>query len=186
MHDAIRWFKCKLKPPKNQIEIKDNHGHTTKVHCRDVKKIPMIKKVCQLYGEEQLGKVREGRKAVPSSKMPDLGWDIAETQLQEENEAEGIQELPGTITPLTAVPLQVMITIVILITTMKQHLKSHIQKISGIARKTAQVIKSVIIRTSRNNYTQNIREIYKTAALAITISDQYNGPYQLEEQTPNG
>ena len=67
---------------KNQVEIKDNHGHTTKVHHRDVKKIPMTDKVCQLYEEEQLGKVREGRKAVPSSKMPELGWDIAETQLQ--------------------------------------------------------------------------------------------------------
>ena len=26
---------------KNQVEIKDNHRHTTKVHHRDVKKIPM-------------------------------------------------------------------------------------------------------------------------------------------------
>ena len=26
---------------KNQVEIKDNHGHTMKVHHRDVKKIPM-------------------------------------------------------------------------------------------------------------------------------------------------
>ena len=58
---------------KNQIEIKDNHRHTTKVHRRDVKKIPMTEKVCQLYEEEQTGKVREGRKAVPSSKMLDLG-----------------------------------------------------------------------------------------------------------------
>ena len=33
---------------KNQVEIKDNHGHTTKVHCRDVKKIPMTEKICQL------------------------------------------------------------------------------------------------------------------------------------------
>ena len=66
---------------KNQIEIKDNHGHTTKVHHRDVKKIPVTEKVCQLYEEEQVGKVREGQKAVPNSKMPDLGWDIAETQL---------------------------------------------------------------------------------------------------------
>ena len=67
---------------KNQIEIKDNHSHTTKEHCRDIKKIPMTEKVCQLYEEEQLGKVREGKKAVPKSKMPDLGLDIAEAQLQ--------------------------------------------------------------------------------------------------------
>ena len=49
---------------KNQVEIKDNHGHTTKVHCKDVKKIPMTEKVCQLYEEEQIGKVRNGRKAI--------------------------------------------------------------------------------------------------------------------------
>ena len=73
---------------KNQIEIKDNHGHTTKVHHKDVKKIPMTKKVCQLYEEEQIGKIREGRKAVPTNKMPDLGWDIAETLTVEENKGE--------------------------------------------------------------------------------------------------
>ena len=58
---------------KNQVEIKDNHGHITKVHRRDVKKIPMTEKVCKLYEEEQTEKTREGRKAVPTSKMPDLG-----------------------------------------------------------------------------------------------------------------
>ena len=30
---------------KNQVEIKDNHSHITKVHRRDVKKIPMTEKV---------------------------------------------------------------------------------------------------------------------------------------------
>ena len=29
---------------KNQIEFKDNHGHLTKVHGKDVKKIPMTEK----------------------------------------------------------------------------------------------------------------------------------------------
>ena len=111
---------------KNQIEIKDNHGHTTKVHCRDVKRIPMTEKVCQLYEEEQVGKLREGRKAVPSSKMPDLGWDIAVTQLQKRNKAEEVQKLSATDTLLTAVPLQAMLTIAILITTILEHLKSYI------------------------------------------------------------
>ena len=49
----------------------------------------MTEKVCQLYEEEQTGKLREGRKAVPSSKMPDLGWDIAETQLQKDQKFRG-------------------------------------------------------------------------------------------------
>ena len=39
----------------------------------------MTEKVCQLYEEDQIGKVKEGKKAVLSSKMPDLGSDIAET-----------------------------------------------------------------------------------------------------------
>ena len=47
---------------KNQVEIKENHGHTTKVHHRDIKKTPMTGKVCQLYEEEQLGKVRQAEK----------------------------------------------------------------------------------------------------------------------------
>ena len=38
-----------------------------------MKKIPITEKICQLYEKEQIGKVRNGRKAVPSSKMPDLG-----------------------------------------------------------------------------------------------------------------
>ena len=78
---------------KNQVEIKDNHGHITKVHRRDVKKISMTEKVCKLYEEEQIGKTRKGRKAVPTSKMPDLAWDIAETQLIQENQKENNQNL---------------------------------------------------------------------------------------------
>ena len=91
---------------KNQIEIKDNHGHTTKVHHKDVKKIPMAEKVCQLYEEEQVGKTREGRKAVPANKMPDLGWDITETLSIEENERKS----KLTLTLQTIVALTIMIT----------------------------------------------------------------------------
>ena len=79
---------------KNQVEVKDNHGHTTKVHCRDVKKIPMTEKVCKLYKEEQVGKKGEGRKAVPANKMPDLGWDIAETQLLQETQGNNNTHMP--------------------------------------------------------------------------------------------
>ena len=154
---------------KKQIEIKDNHGHTTKVHCRDVKKIPMMEKVCQLYEEEQVSKLREGRKTVPSSKMPDLGWDIDETQLQKDNNSEEAQELPSINTPQTAAPLQAMITIAILLITLLDHLKSYSQVIPEIARKTMQAVKSTISQIGHNNHIQNIRKTYKTAALVITI-----------------
>ena len=83
---------------------------------------------------------------------------------------EEVQKLPETVTLLTVVPLWAIITIVILITTMMEHLKSHIQKIPRIARKTTPAVKSTIVRTSCNNYIQNIRKTYKTAALAITIA----------------
>ena len=73
---------------KNQVEIKDNHGHITKMHRRDMKKIPMTEKVCKLYEEEQIKETREGRKAVPNSKMPNLAWDIVETQLIQEAQKE--------------------------------------------------------------------------------------------------
>ena len=56
------------------MEVKDNHGHVTKVHGRDVKKIPMTEKVSQLYEEEQVRKTRNARKGVPDSKMQILGW----------------------------------------------------------------------------------------------------------------
>ena len=92
---------------KNQVEIKDNHGHITKVHRREVKKILMTEKVCKLYEEEQTGKTREGRKAVPTSKMPDLGWDITETQLIQEAQKESSSNM----TP----PLQALVMIIILI-----------------------------------------------------------------------
>ena len=130
----------------------------------------MTEKVCQLYEEEQVGKVREGRKAVPKSKMPDLGWDIAETQLQTLSKPEEAQEPPEPATTRIPVPLQIMIAIAILITTILQHIKAYIQEIPGIARKVTQAVKLTTTKISRNDCIQNIREAYKSAALAITIA----------------
>ena len=108
---------------KNQVEVKDNHGHTTKVHRRDVKKIPMMEKICQLYEEEQVGKVREGRKTETHNKMPELGWDIAETHVQTESRC---QEDTQTNSQQTSRILQAMITIAILISTVLEHIKIYI------------------------------------------------------------
>ena len=35
----------------------------------------MTEKICNMYEEEQVGKTREVRKAVPANKMPDLRWE---------------------------------------------------------------------------------------------------------------
>ena len=155
---------------KDQVEIKDNHSHTTKVHCRDVKKIPMTEKVCQLYEEEQIGKVRDGRKTVPSSKMPDLGWDIAETQLQEDCNQGKAQENPENNNPHTTLPRQVMITIAIMITTVLENITAYIQEIPQTTRNAAQVIKTTIRKTSRNKLCQKFKKSYKTAVLAVNLA----------------
>ena len=144
---------------KNQVEIKDNRGHITKVHRRDVKKIPMTEKVCKLYEEEQIGKMREGRKAVPTSKMPDLGWDIAETQLIQENQKENNQNM----TP----PLQTLITIIILIMAI---LKQLITQIKEITKRAAQVMENMIKEASHNKLFQNIKDFHRTTMLAITVA----------------
>ena len=146
---------------KNQVEIKDNHVHTTKVHCRDVKKIPMTEKVCKLYGEEQVGKTREGRKAVPANKMPDLGWDIAETELLQETQRNNS-------THMTFI-LQTIIAIPILLAMLLEHIATYTTRIPKMARKMAQEIKSMMTKISRNELFQNIKDSYKTAVLAITI-----------------
>ena len=129
---------------KNQVKVKDNHGHTTKVHHRDVKKIPMTEKVCQLYEEEQIGKVREGRKAVPSNKMPELGWNIAETQLHKEGEQAEYQESTQINSQQTPRPLQAIIT------TIMEHIRTYIQEIPTVARKTMQALKFVTTKINRS------------------------------------
>ena len=149
---------------KNQVEVKDNHGHTTKVHCRDVKKIPMTEKICQLYEEEQVGKVREGRKAVPANKMPELGWDIAETD---------IQTIPKTTQPDNQqIPhiLQITITIAILIATLLEFIKTHIQKIPSLIKTATKSTKGAFRRINNTRFIQNIRESHHKARLAVTIA----------------
>ena len=143
---------------KNQVEIKDNHGHITKVHHRDVKKIPMTEKVCKLYEEEQTGKTREGRKVVPNSKMPDLAWDIAETQLTQEAQKGNNSNM----TP----PLQTLVTIIILIIAI---VKQTITQIKKIAKKAMQVIENTTKEASRNKIIKNIKDFHRTTTSAITI-----------------
>ena len=99
----------------------------------------MTEKICQLYKEEQIGKVREGRKAVPSSKFPELGWDITkeiETQVKECNNTEQVQKIEET-EATVLILLQTAIATAILILTLLETFKTYIQEIPEIAKKTA-------------------------------------------------
>ena len=137
---------------KNQVEIKDNHGHTTKVHWRDMKKIPMAEKVCQLYEEEQVGKVRNGEKAVPDSKMPDLGWDITEElEVQEVSQKEhSVPIFPETV-----------IAIALIIIAFLKNIATHGEEIPKISRKAAQAVTWVTRAISHNNIIKRAIEIYR-------------------------
>ena len=143
---------------KNQVEIKDNHGHITKVHRRDIKKIPMTEKVCKLYEEEQIGKTREGRKVVPNSKMPNLAWDIAETQLTQEAQKEN----NSNITQL----LQTLVMVIILIIAIASQTITQIKK---IAEKAVQAIENTTKELSRNSTIKNIKDFQRAIMSAITI-----------------
>ena len=157
---------------KNQIEIKDNHGHITKVHQKDVKKIPMTEKVCQLYEEEQLGKTREGRKAVPANKMPELGWDIAETLETQENRQK-TNNIP--------LALQTIVTIIIVISVIVRLSTTHLGKLALFLKETA----ITTLRVSRNVYRQNMERFENTTIAAITIATSTTNWIDRDEMNPN-
>ena len=126
--------------------------------------------ICQLYEEEQNGKVREGRKVVPSSKMPDLGWDIAETQLQTNCRKVEVQENAEINDSVTTLPLQALIAIAVIITAILEYIIAYVKEIPEAASKATQVVKSTTTKISHNKLFQNIKKSYKTAVLAITIA----------------
>ena len=157
---------------KNQIEIKDNHCHITKVHRKDVKKIPMTEKVCQLYEEEQLGKTREGRKAVPANKMPELGWDIAETlEIQEKRQK----------TNNTPLALRTIVTIIIIISVIVRLSTTQLGKLAMFLKEAV----ITTIRTSRNVYEQNMKRLHNTTIAAIAIATSTLNCIDRDKMNPN-
>ena len=156
---------------KNQVKIKDNHGHVTKVHRRDVKKIPMTEKVCKLYKEEQTGKTREGRKSVPNSKMLDLAWDIAETQLIHGTQKENNPNM----TPL----LQTLVTVIILTITIVTQITTQIKR---MAKKTMQVIENVTKRAGCNRIISNFKDFHRTLMSTIKLATNTTDRTNCKEQ----
>ena len=150
---------------KNQIEIKDNHW-------KDVKKIPMTEKVCQLYEEEQLRKTREGRKAVPANKMPELGWDIAETLETQENRQKTIN------IPLA---LRTIVTIIIIISVIVRLSTTHLGNLALFLKEAA----ITTLRVSRNVYRQNMERFHNTTIAAITIATSTTNWIDRDEMNPN-
>ena len=157
---------------KNQVEIKDNHGHITKVHHKDVKKIPMTEKVCQLYEEEQLGKTREGRKAVPANKMPELGWNIAETMEIKENRQK-TNNIP--------LALQTIVTVIVIISVIIRLSTTQLGKLAMFLKEAA----ITTLRVSRNVYRQDMERFHNTTIAAITIATSTTNWIDRDEKNPN-
>ena len=130
----------------------------------------MTEKVCKLYEEEQVGKAREERKSVPTNKMPDLGWDIAETQLQgDEKKRQKPRKAKKNIDPHMTPSLQAIIAVIIMLVTILEHITTHVKEIPKLAKRTAQAVKNMTTKVSQNKLFQNIKDSYKTATLALTI-----------------
>ena len=63
----------------NRVFVKDNHGTITKVNRKDVTAVEMDIKIAELFNESrQNSKIRDAQLAMPTSKIPDLGWKFDE------------------------------------------------------------------------------------------------------------
>ena len=101
---------------KNRILVKDNHGTITKVNRKDVTPIEMDIKIAELFNESRLNsKIRDAQLAMPTSKIPDLGWQfdkdvqLVEPITEQIHSLEPTQEKAQTVglTP-TAPPMEEM------------------------------------------------------------------------------
>ena len=83
----------------NRVFMKDNHGTITKVNRKDVTPVEMDIKIAELFKESrQNSKIRDAQLAMPTSKIPDLGWQfdedvqLVEPVTEQINSLEPIQE----------------------------------------------------------------------------------------------
>ena len=139
---------------KNQIEVKDNHGHTTKVHRRDVKKIPMTDKISQVYEEEQINKTRNGRKLVPDNKMPKLQWNLEKRGTTRKEEVQETQEInkPNRIQ-------EVIIYIMISIYSCILQIQNTVAQYTNSAIETAQKVIRTMKDISRTSWIKIQKEV---------------------------
>ena len=68
---------------KNQIIVKDNHSHETKVHRRDLKIIDSVTKVAEMYDE-----LRKGGRRDTQHCMPEENTEEQNTKWKTGNEKE--------------------------------------------------------------------------------------------------
>ena len=67
---------------KNQVIVKDNHSHETKVHRRDLKVIVSNTKVAEMYDELRKEGRRDAQHCMPVKQITDLEWEKENTEEQ--------------------------------------------------------------------------------------------------------
>ena len=67
---------------KNQVIVKDNHSHKTKVHRRDLEGIDSDTKVAEMYDELRKEERRDAQHCMPVKQIPDLKWEKENTEGQ--------------------------------------------------------------------------------------------------------
>ena len=97
--------------------MKDNHGTITKVNRKDVTPVEMDIKIAELFNESrQNSKIRDAQLAIPTSKIPDLGWQfdkdiqLVESVAEQIYSLEPIREKAQTVelTPTAPLPMEEM------------------------------------------------------------------------------
>ena len=73
---------------KNQVIVKDNHGHETKVHRRDLKVIDSDTKIAEMYKELRKEGRRDVQHCMPVKQIPDLNWEKENIEQSARKETE--------------------------------------------------------------------------------------------------
>ena len=73
---------------KNQVIEKDNHGHETKVHRRDLKVIDSDTKVAEMYDELRKEGRGDAQHCMPVKQIPDLEWEKGSIKQNAGNKTE--------------------------------------------------------------------------------------------------
>ena len=90
----------------NRVFVKDNHGTITKVNRKDVAPVEMDIKIAELFRESRENlKVQDAQLAMPTSKIPDLGWQFDEDVQLIEPVTEEIYSLDQPISEVDMTPL---------------------------------------------------------------------------------
>ena len=81
---------------KNQVIVKDNHSHETKVHRRDLKVIDSDTKVAEMYDELRKEERRDAQYCMPVKQIPDLEWEKENTEEQNTKQNTRNEKEKGT------------------------------------------------------------------------------------------